>query len=312
MHTQRFICNCKWAKKIRTPLLDIHFFRFLLLSLSSHAIPKADVLAITFLPDEPVACYYPVVLTKGMTPKLPRRSGMGQRAQRAEAAEWRTQDGFDWGMLRAGCRKNNTKSLLWKCFLIWSLKFENDCNPSSDMPQLHLHLAGWQIQIFQEHCSMSKWLGYQVGRVRLFHHLSNSIASFIRKRQKVCFEHLPYQKDSIEFMFFSSLMSWPWKFTVPFPLEEHPWFPWLPSRVARLVEFVEDRRVSPYLWGQHGWEGRAYIYRSNIEEVHSIKRPLFVSEEDLLKPFIELQQLGRCIWRIRRWYKQHLLYTRRS
>lgn len=119
---------------------------------------------------------------------------------------------------------------------------------------------------------MSKWLGYQVGRVRLSHHVSNSTASFRRKRQKACFEHLPYQKDSGEFMFFSILMAWPWKFTVPFPLEEHPWFPWLPSRVARLIKFVEDRRVSPYLWGQHGWEGRAYIYRSNVEEVQTTKR----------------------------------------
>ena len=102
-------------------------------------------------------------------------------------------------------------------------------------------------------------------------------------------------------VFFPVLMSWPWTFTVPFPLEEHPWFAWLPSRVARLVEFVEDRRVSPYLWGQHGWEGRAYIYRSNVGRSSNNKTFFFVKEEDLLKPFItivEVQQLDRCIRRM--------------
>ena len=140
----------------------------------------------------------------------------------------------------------------------------SDCNhPSSDMPQLHLHLAGSQIQIFQEHCSMSKWLGYQVGRVRLFHHASNSIASFIRKRQKACFEHLPYQKDSDEFMFFHfdvmTLKScccfrlFLWKNIHGFLLCH--------LGVTSFVEFVEDRRVSPYLWGQHRWVvGRSSLY----------------------------------------------------
>jgi len=57
-------------------------------------VSEADVLAITFLPDEPVACYFPVVLTEGMTPKLPRRSGMGERIAKAEAAEWQTADSY--------------------------------------------------------------------------------------------------------------------------------------------------------------------------------------------------------------------------
>lgn len=68
--------------------------RYLFLLISTSTFPEADVLAITFLPDEPVACYFPVVLTEGMTPKLPRRSGMGERIAKAEAAEWQTADSY--------------------------------------------------------------------------------------------------------------------------------------------------------------------------------------------------------------------------
>lgn len=108
----------------------------------------------------------------------------------------------------------------------------SDCNhPSSDMPQLHLHLAGSQIQIFQEHCSMSKWLGYQVGRVRLFPPRVEQYSQLHKEKAKGLFWTLAIPK---RFRWIHVFSFWCHDLEIlllfpPFPMEEHPWFPSLPS-----------------------------------------------------------------------------------
>ena len=99
--------------------------------------------------------------------------------------------------------------------------------------------------------------------------------------------------------FFSILMPWPWNLTVvsALPLEEHPWFPWLPSGSGKSCWISwrpksQSLPMGPTPVGRpstHLWKQRRRSANNNRS---------FLKEEDLLKPFItisELQQLDKCI-----------------